>query len=110
MLSPGPLNSACPQLGQATSLDSPLLRHSPQPATATHRDACVLLALVGGSHHSQVLDDFLGVLRFPSSGLTSERHGDSVPLETVLRGCSMGAFLRLHAICQVGKLRLPAGK
>lgn len=110
MLSPGPLNSARLQLSQATSLDSPLLRHSHQPVTATHRDACVLLALVGGSHHGQVLDDFLGVLCFPSSGLTSERNGDSVPLETVLHGCSVGAFLQLHAVCQMGKLRLSAGK
>lgn len=50
---------------------------------ATHRDARVLLALVGGGHHGQVLDDLLGVFRFAGSRLASERHGNCDPGDKV---------------------------
>lgn len=53
----------------------------PDDRAATHRDACILLALVGGGHHGQVLDDFLGVFCFPSSRFTSERQESSDPPE-----------------------------
>lgn len=78
-LSPGPLDSACLHLGQATGPETVRLRQGHRPGPATHRDARVLLALVGGGHHGQVLDDFLRVLRFPGSRLASERHGNRDP-------------------------------
>lgn len=40
----------------------------------TYCDTAVFLALVGGRHHGQVLDDFLCVLCLSSSRLTPERH------------------------------------
>lgn len=70
--------------GPPSGAQRPVHYGSATDKSCTHRDARVLLALVGGGHHGQVLDDFLGVFRFPGSGLPPERHGNSEPLERSL--------------------------